>query len=214
MKLTSKFLTASLCAALLGVAGMAQSSQPAAPAAVPAKLPPAPTVTGPSRIGVIDLRAAITDTAEGKRLLDNLQAQFAPRRADLKTQQDAITRLQAQLKNGGNTMSDSAKQDLTRQIQTKQRDYQQTLQNDQSDFQNAQTEILNTVGNKMMPIVEKYAKDHGYTAIVDVSFQWPQSPVLYYNPGAVITGDIVRLYDKANLPSAASSGPTSPGGQR
>ncbi len=213
MKPMSKFLATCLCAVTVSLVGLAQTPKPAAKAPAAPKLAPAPTVTGPSKIGIIDLRSAIVDTAEGKKLIDNLQARFAPRRTDLKTQQDAIQRLQNQLKNGGNTMSATAKQDLNQQIQQKQRDYQQLLQNDQSDFQDAQTQILNEVGNKMMPIVETYAKAHGYTAIVDVSFQWPQSPVLYYNPGAVITGDIVRIYDKAN-PTAATSGSTNPGGQR
>lgn len=214
MKPTPKFLAICLSAALSGVVAMAQVSSPTATKAPAATaLPPAPTVTGPSKIGIIDIRDAIMGTAEGKKLMDGLQARFAPRETDLKNAQAAITALQNQLKNGGNTMSDQAKQDLNRQIQTKERDFQQQYQNDQTDFQSAQTDVLNTVGNKMMPIIEKYAKEHGYTAVVDVSFGWPQQPVLYFNPGAVITGDIVRLYDQAH-PAAAASDPAKPGGNQ
>ncbi|MGH9466423.1 MAG: OmpH family outer membrane protein [Terriglobales bacterium] len=200
MKLNEKIFAACLCAALMGAAGWAQTAKPATPA-----LPPPPTAAGPSKIGIINIRDAISETGEGEKLLANLQARFAPRRTDLENQQKAIAVLQNQLKNGGNTMSAEAKQNLSEQVQSKQRDYQQTLQNDQSDFQSAQTDVLNTVGNKMMPIVQQYAKEHGYTAIVDVSFSWPQSPVLYWNPTAVITGDIVRLYDRAH-PAVASGG--------
>ncbi|MGH9487154.1 MAG: OmpH family outer membrane protein [Terriglobales bacterium] len=210
MKPKLNFPAIALCAALLSAAAVAQSAKPAPRAPV---LPASPTVTGPSKIGIINIREAIMKTAEGKKLFANLQARFAPRETSLKNAQNAITALQNQLKNGGNTMSDQAKQDLSQQIQGKQRDYQQTVQNDQSDYQNAQTNVLNTVGNKMMPIIEKYAKDHGYTAIVDVSFGWPQTPVLYYNPGAVVTGDIVRLYDQAH-PASVASDPGSPGGER
>ncbi|MGH9474728.1 MAG: OmpH family outer membrane protein [Terriglobales bacterium] len=199
MKPNVKYLAICLAAALLGAAAMAQTTTATATTKAPAAaaLPPAPTVTGPSKIGIIDIRDAILSTAEGKKLMVSLQARFAPRETVLKNAQAAITALQNQLKNGGNTMSDEAKQNLNSQIQSKERDFQQEYQNDQTDFQSAQTDVLNTVGNKMMPIIEKYAKEHGYTAIVDVSFSWPQQPVLYFNPGTVITGDIVRLYDQA-----------------
>jgi len=157
-------------------------------------------------MAVINIQEAIMTTAEGKKLDAALQARFAPKRAEIESAQKEITTLQNQLNAGGNTMSQTAKDDLNRQIQTKQRDAQQNMDNAQSDYQTAQTDLMNTVGGKMMPILKSYAEEHGYTAVIDVSLPWPQSPVLYYNPGTVITSDIVKLYDQAHPVTASSTG--------
>lgn len=183
----------------------AQTAPPKPAPAAAAALPPSPTVTGPSKIAIISIQVAITNTAEGKKLEGELDARFAPKNTEIQNGQRQIEALQKQLTDGGNTMSQQAKADLNNEIQTKQRDYQQTAQNAQSDYQNAQTELMNQVGGKMMPILKTYAEQHGYTAVVDVSFGWPQSPVLYYNPGIDITGDIIKLYDQAHPVTVASN---------
>jgi len=197
---TQFWFTLALSGALLAPLGLAQSTaKPAAPPAAAAALPPLPgppTVTGPSKIGFINITQAIASTVEGKKLLTALQAKFAPSQTALENQQKAIEALQKRLQDGGNLLSQAAKDDLSRQIQSKQRDFNQALQNSQQDYQSAESDVLNTVGNKLLPVLKSYADQHGYTAIVDVSQQWPSQPVLYFNPGANITGDIIKLYDQ------------------
>ncbi|HET9784896.1 MAG TPA: OmpH family outer membrane protein [Terriglobales bacterium] len=198
------WFTLTLSGALLASSGAAQTTAKP-PAAAPAAaanadalppLPPPPTVTGPSKIGFINITQAIASTAEGKKLLAALQAKFAPRQTDLQNQQKAIEALQKRLQDGGSLLSQAAKDDLTRQIQSKQRDFNQALQNSQQDYQSAESDVLNTVGNKLLPVLKTYADQHGYTAIVDISQQWPSQPVLYFNPGANVTADIIKLYDE------------------
>ncbi|HVA65213.1 MAG TPA: OmpH family outer membrane protein, partial [Terriglobales bacterium] len=136
---------------------------------------------------------------------------FAPRTTEIQNDQKQLAGLQKQLADGGNTMSQQAKDELSSEIQTKQRDYQQAAQNAQSDYQNAQADMMNTVGTKMMAVLKSYAVQHGYTAVIDVSLPWPQSTVLYYNPGTEITAEIVKLYDQAHPVAAA---PAKPAGQQ
>lgn len=200
MKLKPSLVCGCLCAAFFATAAVAQVKPPAAPAPSGP-----PTVTGPSKVAMINIQEAIVTTEEGKKLNEAMQARFAPKRTELESSQKELTALQNQLTAGGNTMSQQAKDDLNRQITSKQRDFQQAADNAQSDYQNAQTELMNTVGNKMMPILKSYAEAHGYTAVVDVSLSWPQSPILYYNPGTVITSEIIKLYDQAHPAAAASA---------
>jgi outer membrane protein len=202
---SSLILIGCLCASLpLAAAAQAKPS----PATAPAAAAPA----GPSKIGIINIQKAILSTQEGKKLAAQLNARFAPRIAEINNEKKQIDALQKQLADGGNTMSAGAKSQLTQEIATKQRDSQQTATNAQSDYQNAQTDLMNTVGTKMMPLLQQYAKQHGYTAIVDVSLPWPQSPVLYFNPGTEITDSIIRLYDQAH--PAASAPAAKPGSRR
>lgn len=206
MNFRSLLVSGCACAVLLAGAAFAQTAPTASSGAtaLPA-LPPSPTVTGPSKIAIIDIETAILSTDQGKKLNAALQQRFAPKRSQLQSEADAISKLTSQLNAGGNTMSADAKAQLQQQIARQQRDLQQDSDNAQSDYQQAQTDLLNTVGATMMPLLKNYAEQHGYTAIIDVSMSWPQSPVLYYNPGTDITGDIVRLYDQAHPESGSTT---------
>lgn len=153
---------------------------------------------GPSKIAIINIQQAIEATAEGRKAGTALEARFAPRQSELQTMETQIQALQKQLSDPSGALSAQAKSDLTSQLQARQRDYSQAGQNAESDFQQAQTELLNTIGAKVMPILQQYASQHGYTLVMDVSLRWPQSPLLYFDPGTNITADIVKLYDQAH----------------
>jgi len=206
MNFRSLLVTGCACALLLGGAAAAQTSS--APAA-PAPLPPPPTVTGPSKIAIINIQEAILSTEQGKKLNAALQVRFAPKKTELGNEQDELNKLNSQLTAGGNTMSVTAKTQLQQEIASKQRDFTQNADNAQTDYQNAQSDLLNTVGNTLMPLLKTYAEQHGYTAVIDVSMSWPQSPVLYFNPGTDITGDIVKLFDQAHPATTSSTSSTS-----
>jgi outer membrane protein len=165
---------------------------------------PATASTAGQKVGVINIQQAILATTEGKAAEAALTARFQPKRAELEKSNQDILALQQKLKAGGNTLSATAKSDLTEQITTKQRDLQRAAEDAQSDYQQAQGQLVNQVGSKMMPIITKYAQDHGYSVILDISFPWPQNPVLFANDSANVTNDIVKLYDQAH-PSSASA---------
>jgi outer membrane protein len=63
----------------------------------------------------------------------------------------------------------------------------------------------------MMAVIEKYAKDKGYSLILDVSN--PNTPVLFASSAIDITQDIVTQYDQTSpgaAPSTASPGTSAP----
>jgi outer membrane protein len=74
----------------------------------------------------------------------------------------------------------------------------------------AQGEIVDTIGRKMLDVLDRYARENGYVAVLDTSAQG--SPVIYGSSQADITQDVVRLYDQAypvkGGAPAASSAPT------
>ncbi|MGH9417042.1 MAG: OmpH family outer membrane protein [Terriglobales bacterium] len=207
MSARSLIRAAAVCVCAAGLTlGAAAQAKPATPPAA-AALSPSPTATGPSRLAFINFQGAIEATTDGKKLLADLQKRFAPRQSEINNTQAQIAALQKQQQDGGNTMSQAAKDQLSQQLQAKERDYQQSVQNFQTDSQDALTGVLNTVGNKMAPIIKQYVTEHGYTAVVDTSITWPQSPLLYVADGNDITGDIVRLYNKAHAAPAPSGPP-------
>ena len=59
----------------------------------------------------------------------------------------------------------------------------------------AQSDIVDSIGRKMLDVLDKYARESGYTVVLDSSAQG--SPVVYASNEMDITDTIVRLYDQA-----------------
>jgi outer membrane protein len=160
-----------------------------------------------TKVGVISLQEAIQSTEEGKQASAELQAQFAPRESEIANLQKQIQDIGTRLQTGQTTLSDDETARLryegTRLEHTLQRK-QQELQADSSD---ASQDAISQIGMKMTNLLDKYAKDRGYSVILDTSSS--QTPVVYASDQADITEDIVRLYDDA-YPVKTGSGQSRP----
>jgi outer membrane protein len=162
----------------------------------------------PTKVGVINMQAAITSTAEGKQAGAQLQSQFAPRQAELQNMQKQIEDDQSRLRTGQSTLSDEEQARLTREYTVLTRTLQRKSQEDQDDFNDAQQDLVNRIGRKMVEVLDKYAKDGGYAVVLDSSSQ--QTPIIYEANQIDITQDIIRLYDQAYpVKTTSSAAPSS-----
>ncbi|MCC6589344.1 MAG: OmpH family outer membrane protein [Bryobacterales bacterium] len=164
---------------------------------------PAPAQQAPTKIAVINIQAALIGTADGKKAAADLQARFDPKRKILEGKQGEIAQLQQELNKGSNTMAEARRLDLTRQIDSKTKALQRDQQDAQEEFELEQNKVLNELGQRMMVVIDKYAKDNQYAVVIDISSQ--QTPVLWAANGINITDNIIALYDK-NAPPPASGG--------
>lgn len=159
------------------------------------------------RVGILNFRGAIANTAEGKQAQAELQSRFAPRQTELENLRKQIEDSQRRLREGDRTLSDEEKLRLARQIEQGTRLGQRLQENLQEDVNIAQDEVFQSIGGKMLNVIDRYARENGYALIVDVSGQ--ASPVIYATPSINITQDIVRLYDQAN-PVKSAAAPAQP----
>ncbi len=157
--------------------------------------------SAPSKIGIIHIQNAIVSTKDGQKAAGELQARFDPKRKELEKKQSEIASLRDQVQKGSNTMSEEAKQKLIRDIDAKTRTFNRESEDAQSEWDQEQNKVLQGLGQKMMAVIDKYARDNGYAVILDVSN--PQTPVLYAANGIDITNEIVALYDK-NAPAGGA----------
>lgn len=180
------------------------------PGLVPAQNAAAPATT-PNKVGVIQIQAALGATKEGQKAAAELEAKMAPKKKELDGKQSEIRELQDRLQKGGNTLSDSAKDDLTRNIDAKTKSFNREVQDAQADLEEEQQKVLSGLGQKMMQVIDKYAAANGFAVILDVSNQ--NTPVLYASTAVDITKEIIDLYDKSTFtPTAApNASPAKPG---
>jgi outer membrane protein len=166
------------------------------------------TAGAPTKIGVINMQAAITGTSEGKEAAAELQSQFAPRQAELQQMQKQIEDDRDRLRTGATTLSDEEQARLTRDYNSMTRKFQRKSQEDQDDLNDAQQDLINRIGSKMVEVLDKYAKQGGYAVVLDSSSQ--QTPIIFEANQIDITQDIIRLYDEAYPVKTTSTAPSKP----
>ncbi|HEV2289068.1 MAG TPA: OmpH family outer membrane protein [Candidatus Acidoferrales bacterium] len=193
MKIRKASLTA-IAALLILPAAWAQAGSGASAAA-------------PGKIAIISLQQAIMSTAEGKQATQQLRAEFSPRQTALANLSKQIQDLQQHLQAGATTLSEDEKGKLNRQISDLQRRGQRDQQALSDDSNEAEQDAVNTIGQKMMTVVETYAKQNGFGVVIDDSMQ--NSPVIYRADQVDITEQIVKLYDQTYpvKPAAAAAHP-------
>jgi outer membrane protein len=192
---------------LLSVTAFAQTGN-AAPAAAAA--PTTSATASSNKVGIINIQQAILLTNEGKRDLEALDKKFETPRTNLQNLQKEVADMQNQLKTQGDKLNDEARAKLAKDIESKQKTLQRQLEDAQGDYQQQQGELVNRIGGKLMEVLDKYAKEKGYSVIVDVSN--PQSPVLWASASTDVTQDIASAYNAVSgvAAPAASSTPSAP----
>jgi outer membrane protein len=220
--MTSKLLRSFLAIAVFSmISAFAQTSSAAAPAG-PATSPAASSPTAPittgvagSKIGTINIEQAVIGTNEGQRDFETLKKKLEPKQNELKSQNDELEALQKQFTTQSDKLNEDARATLQKQIESKKKLFDRSVQDAQEDAQNQQKEIFQRILQKMAPVIVKHAQEGGYAMIVDTSNPWPQSPILWYGDGGDITKAVVDLYNtQSGVPAPAAAGaaarPTTP----
>jgi outer membrane protein len=164
----------------------------------------------PAKVGVISIQGAIVGTKDGQKASQEIDAKFTPKKKEFDTRQSEVAQLQDQYNKGGAVMAEDKRNQLARDIDEKKKRLERDMQDAEEDLKTEQQKLLQGLGQRMMAVIEKYAKDNGYSMILDVSN--PNTPVLYASSGIDITQDIITLYDKTSSNGApAPTGTTTPG---
>lgn len=159
-----------------------------------AQAPAASSATA-GKVGVINIRSAIGSTAEGKQAQAELQSQFAPRQNELENLNKQINDLRQRLAACEGKCSQDEIQRLTTQGQrlTQQLDRKNNEMTEDSNA--ALGDVIDRIGKKMVDVLDRYARENGYTMVLDSSAQ--NTPILYAATQIDVTQDIIRLYDQA-----------------
>ena len=199
--MTSKLVRSVLAIAVFSmISAWAQTGGAAAPAgaatspATTAPSTPIATATG-SKLGTINIEQAVMGTNEGQRDFEALRKKLEPKQNELKGQTQ------------GDKLNEDARANLVKQIETKKKSFDRSVQDAQEDFQNQQKEIFQRILQKMAPVIVKHAQDSGFAMVMDTSNPWPQSPLLWYGEQGDITKAVVDVYNaQSGVPPPAAPG--------
>lgn len=168
--------------------------------------PAAGAASSAKSVGIINLRGAIGSTSEGKQASAELQSQFAPRTTELDNFTKQINDLQQKLQVNQGKLSQEEEARLTAEGQRLTQKYDRKRTEFQDDVSAAQQDVLERIGRKMVDVLDRYARENGFSVILDTSGQ--NSPILFASNQVDVTQDIIRLYDQSYPVKNAPAGTT------
>lgn len=164
-----------------------------------------PANGGASRIAFVNLQEAVVGCNEGKQQAAVLEQRFKSKQAALKAQDDELKKLKDDFQVVSAKLNDEERNTRARVIQEKQKAFERSYADYQSETQEAQQDAINQIVKKMLPVLEKYALANGYTAVVDVSN--PQTPVLWVRKDTFVTQQLIEAYNAQSGAAAPAPAP-------
>jgi outer membrane protein len=155
------------------------------------------------KVGVLNMNVAVSETAEGKKGLQEIQSKYQVRGQDMQKMQQEIQSLTDQLQRQSATLSDDERLRLTRQLDEKQKIFKRAQEDYQSDLQEDEQDAVRRIGQKMDRLIKDYAQQNGFALVLEGG---PQMPIYYAAPQVDLTEEIVKRYDAAYPVAPATGG--------
>lgn len=151
----------------------------------------APSLFAQARIAVVDTQTALAETAEIKKAQADLEAKYKPRQEQFQKLQKEVESLQQQLNTLAGKLTPQAQNEMSLQVQRKQRELQRFGEDLQADVDRERNEILSRASQRLKTVIDKLAEEKGLDLVFDLN------DTVYHKPALDITKEATAAYDKA-----------------
>lgn len=142
-----------------------------------------------TRIGVVNVQFAVTQTEDGIRATNTFKKLFDRRQQDLDARQADLAKMREDIEKQTRILS---RESLTRRMEDWQKrmvDLQTTYVDHNRELQKKQAELTNPIMKKMIGVIGRIAKKNGYDVIVDAQ------AVPYVRSDLDLTDQVVQMYN-------------------
>ena len=151
------------------------------------------TAIGPAKIAWINMEQAVFMCEEGKKVFEEIQKFVTAKKNELDNLRKEADTLRGQLEMQASKLTDDARADLQEQVQQKETAFERFREDGQKEIESRQVRASNQIGRKMVPVIEKVAKEKGLSAVLNFS----SNRDAYVDPSLNITEDIIIAYNQA-----------------
>ena len=154
-----------------------------------------------SKVAVISLQKALSDTAEIKKAGAEMQATLKPRQDQADKLNQEIAAIAQKLQTDSGKLTPQAEFDLNNEGKRKQVELQRLNEDLQADADKMRNDVLSKSTDRMQEVVKKLAEEKGLDMVVDTQV------TLYFKPTMDLTAEATAAYDKAYPAAAAPAAP-------
>jgi len=149
------------------------------------------------KIGVVNSQEVLEKSAEGKRVLAQLQDKDKRNQAELSRRDQEIQELQTKLNTQRLTLTPEALRNLSSDLQRKQTERQRYFEDAGREMNELAERLFQRIQNELLPIIEQMGKENG----MDVIFDLGKSGAIYFSPSIAITQEVIQRYDASKAPA-------------
>jgi outer membrane protein len=175
-----------------GAPAPARAAAPAAgaPASSTAAAQPVPS-GGMPRIAVIDTEKILLSSQAGRKAIAELKKIQEQKEAELKGKQQEIKEMQDKLQQGRLSLAQDKLVDMEKQLEDKGTLLKRMSEDASRDLNKKKDELLGSIDEKVMPVINQIGKEQGYTMI----FRKFESGLIYADDSVDITQAVIQRLD-------------------
>lgn len=155
-----------------------------------------------AKVGFVDVQRVAAESEKGQQTANQFREELQVKQTEINAREQEIRRLEQELEKQALLLSEPARREREETIRRKIREVRRMAEDFDRDLKRRQRELRGTILKEVAALVAEYGKQHGYALIIDAA----AGGVLYGDPEANLTGEILRLYDET---SAGATRPSS-----
>jgi outer membrane protein len=192
-----------------GLAVPSLAAQAATSSATPAKAPDVKPEAIPAKVAIISFQQVVVATNEGQRALADVQKKYEPKKKTIDDEGAEVDSLKKQVQSLPQTTTDDERARRLRTIDEKEKQLQRDEEDASNAYQSDLQEAFAKVAQKVGGVAVKYAKDNGFTMIVNIEpNQQAPNPVMWWQPTTDISQAVVNAYNTSS--GVAAPPPSAP----
>lgn len=151
----------------------------------------APAFAQGPKLAYIDTERVLLESNTGKAALAELKTLQQSKEAELKAKQDEAAALKKRLDEGRLSLAEDTIADLSQQLEEKGIELRRLQDDATRQLNKRKDEVLAKIDQKVMPIINQYGKEQGFTMI----FRKFESGLIYADQSVDITAAIIQRVD-------------------
>ncbi len=143
------------------------------------------------KIGVVNSQDVLEKSAEGKRVMAQIQDKDKQNQDRLSALDEEIRNLETRLNTQRLTLTNEAMMQLTSDLEKKRTERKRYAEDSLREMQEFTGRLFQRVQNELLPIIEQLGKDKNLHLIFDLA----RSGAIYFNPTIDLTQEVITRYD-------------------
>lgn len=144
------------------------------------------------KLGYVDVQKAVQGTSAGKKAKETLDGEFKKRKDGLDKKKADIEKMGQDLEKKKSVLSEEVLGKKQMELQEEMMKFQKQVAENQLEIQKKEEELVGPILDKMKKVIEKTAKEKGFTMIIEKKGQ----NVLFATADADMTDTVVKAFEK------------------
>jgi outer membrane protein len=143
------------------------------------------------KFGVVNSQDVLERSAEGKRVMSQIQEKDKQNNAQLNALDDEIRNLETRINTQRLTLTNEAMMQLSSDLERKRTERKRLAEDSLREMQEFTGKLFQRIQNELLPIIEQLGKDKN----LDIIFDLARSGAIYFNPMIDLTQEVITRYD-------------------